>query len=84
MPLDKQQIKTLLSFVADTRDDEITCDDCLAGMAEFAETQLVGAEIVDAQRHIQAHIEFCPECAEEYAVLLEVVSTASSSGPRIT
>ena len=26
MPLDKQQIKTLLSFVADTREDEITCD----------------------------------------------------------
>ena len=39
MPLDKQQVKTLLSFVADTREDEITCDECLAGMAEFAETQ---------------------------------------------
>ncbi len=78
MPLDKQQVKTLLSFVANTREDEIPCDECLAGMAEFAETQLVGAEIADAQRHIQAHIEFCPECAEEYAVLLEVMSAASS------
>ncbi len=78
MPLDKQQVKTHLSFVADTREDEITCDECLAGMAEFAETQLVGAEIADAQRHIQAHIVFCPECAEEYEVLLEVVSAASS------
>ncbi len=78
MPLDKQQVKTLLSFVADTREDEITCDECLAGMAEFAETQLVGTEIADAQKHIQAHIAFCPECAEEYAVLLEVVSGASS------
>ncbi len=78
MPLDKQQVKTLLSFVADTREDEITCDECLAGMAEFAEMQLVGAEILDAQRLIQAHIEFCPECAEEYEVLLEVVSAATS------
>lgn len=78
MPLDKQQVKTLLSFVADTREDEITCDECLAGMAEFAETQLVGAEIPDAKKHIQAHIAFCPECAEEYEVLLEVVSAASS------
>ncbi len=78
MPLDKQQIKTLLSFVADTREDEITCDECLAGMAEFAETQLLGAEIPDAQKHIQAHIEFCPECAEEYAALLDVLSAESS------
>jgi len=78
MPLDKQQVKTLLSFVADTREDEITCDECLAGMAEFAETKLVGTEIPDAQKHIQAHIAFCPECAEEYEVLLEAVSAASS------
>ncbi len=78
MPLDKQQVKTLLSFVANTREDEITCDECLAGMAEFAETQLVGAEIPDAQKHIQAHIAFCPECAEEYDVRVEVVSAASS------
>ncbi len=80
MPLDKQQIKTLLSFVAHTREDEITCDECLSGMAEFAETQLVGAEIPDAQKHIQAHIAFCPECAEEYEVLLEAVSAAPPTG----
>ncbi len=78
MPLDKQQVKFLLSAVANTREDEITCDECLAGMAEFAETQLVGAEITDAKKHIQAHIAFCPECAEEYAVLLDIVSGASS------
>ncbi len=76
MPLDKQQIRTLLSFVADTREDEITCDECLSGMAEFAETQLLGAEIPDAQKHIQAHIAFCPECGEEYEVLLEAVGAA--------
>ena len=79
MPLDKQQVKMLLSSVANTREDEITCDECLAGMAEFAETQLVGAEIRDARKHIQAHIAFCPECAEEYEVLLEVVSAASDA-----
>ena len=79
MLIGKQQIKLLLSFVAGTREDEIACDECLAGMAEFAETQLVGATIPDAQRHIHAHIEFCPECAEEYAALLDVLN-ASSSG----
>ena len=51
MPLDKQQIQTLLNFVADTSEDEITCDECLAGMAEFVETQLLrkrGPDLVRA------------------------------------
>ncbi len=75
MPLNKQQIGMLLSAVADTRDDEITCDECLAGMAEFAESQLVGADISTAIRRIQAHIAFCPECAEEYDLLLDLLGT---------
>ena len=78
MPLDKQQVKALLSFVADTHEEEIGCDECLAGMAEFAETQLVGAEMHAALKLIRAHILFCPECTEEYELLLDVVSTDSS------
>ncbi len=78
MPLDRQQVKALLSVVADTHEEEINCDECLAGMAEFAETQLVGAEIPTALKLIRAHIAFCPECTEEYELLLDVVSVDSS------
>ena len=78
MPLDKQQVKALLSFVADTHEEEIGCDECLAGMAEFADTQLVGTEIPAALKLIRAHIVFCPECAEEYELLLDVVGAESS------
>ena len=77
MPLDQEQLRMLVSFVASTRDDEIACDECLAGMAEFAETRLVGREINEAQRQVEAHIALCPECAEEYQVLLEAMATAS-------
>lgn len=81
MPLDKQQVKTLLSFVAEAREEEIDCGDCLAGMAEFAETQLVGAEVPAALQRIQAHIRFCPGCAEEFELLLDVVRTSSDALP---
>ncbi len=73
MTLNEQQISTLLSSVADTRDEEITCGECLAEMAEFAEAELVGADIPVAMRRIQAHIAFCPECAEEYELLLDML-----------
>ena len=77
MSLEKQQVQALLSSVADTCEDEIGCDECLAGMAEFAESELIGAEIPTALRRIQAHIAFCPECAEEYELLLDMVSAMS-------
>ncbi len=81
MPLDKQQVKALLSSVADTREDEIDCDECLAGLAEFAETQLVGADVPTALQRIQAHLLICAECSEEFELLLDVVRTSSSALP---
>ncbi len=46
-------------------------------MGEFAEKELIGAEVPTALRRIQAHIAFCPECAEEYELLLDMVSAIS-------
>ncbi len=81
MPLDTKQLKRLLSAVEDTREDEIHCDECLAGMAEFAETQLVGMEVPAAVQRIQAHILTCPECTEEFELLLEILRSSSSDLP---
>lgn len=73
MVLDQPQLRRLLAFVGSTCDDEIACDDCLADMAEFAEAELVGAEIPVALRRVEEHLSACPECADEYAVLLEAL-----------
>jgi hypothetical protein len=77
MGLDKQQIEALLSTVSRTCEEEIHCGECLAGMAEFAELELVGVEIPQALHRIQEHLALCPECAEEYEVLLDVVRSAA-------
>jgi hypothetical protein len=76
MPLDSRHVQTLLSHVSLTREEELDCGDCLAGLAEFAERELVGAEIPEALQRIRHHLEICPECAEEYAALLDVVGAA--------
>ena len=78
MALEEEQIRKLLSAVARTGTDEIDCDTCLAGMAEFAEQQLVGTEVPQALARIAAHIEDCPECAEEYRALFEIVSASGA------
>jgi len=78
MPLSKDQLSRLLVIVADTRDDEIACDDCLAGMAEFADARLLGSPISAALKRIEAHIEFCPECKQEYELLLALLATQAA------
>ncbi|MEM1303622.1 MAG: hypothetical protein AAGG46_01925 [Planctomycetota bacterium] len=70
MALTSDQIKAMVGMVAGTRNDEITCDECLAGMAEFAEMELAGREMTAAMQAIRDHLDFCPECEEEYQALL--------------
>ena len=70
MSLSFEQLKALIGMVAATTDDEITCRECLVGMAELAETVLAGREIDDAIVKIRQHVDFCPECREEYEVLI--------------
>jgi len=74
MPLSKDQLSRLLVIVAGTRDDEIPCDECLAGLAEFADARLLGLTISTAMKRIEAHIDFCPECKEEYDLLLALLA----------
>lgn len=69
MALEREQIRSLVAAVSATRETEIDCDQCLAGMAEFAEAELVDAELSDALRRVREHLVGCPECAEEYALL---------------
>jgi hypothetical protein len=45
MALRPQQAKALLEMVLGTRDQEMTCDACLAEIAAFVEVQLTGAPL---------------------------------------
>ncbi|MEZ4278671.1 MAG: hypothetical protein R3F21_21595 [Myxococcota bacterium] len=80
MALDRLQLRRLLAFVGSTREDEIACDECLADMAEFAEAELVGAEIPVALRRVEEHLAACPECADEYGVLMEALRAEPDAG----
>lgn len=71
MTLSTKEMQALIAELLDTRDDEIGCDDALAGFAALAEAEIArgrhGRDLVTA---VARHLEDCPECAEEYAALL--------------
>ena len=65
MKITKEQMETLLGFVAKTTDHEISCQTCEDQLAQFAECQLTGKGVPDALRAIEEHLKICPECTEE-------------------
>ncbi|HUM13126.1 MAG TPA: hypothetical protein VLT82_19420 [Myxococcaceae bacterium] len=70
-------MNALLSFLFSTRDDEIGCDDALAGFAARAEEELRDGKVSERTAHLARHIAMCSECAEEYASLLAALSGAT-------
>jgi hypothetical protein len=69
MTLRPDQAKTLLERVMATRDQEMPCDACLADVAAFVEMQLTDKPLNAALQAVQAHLDRCHDCAEEYHVL---------------
>lgn len=70
MGLSQQEIDRLLKAVSLTRPDEITCDECLQDLAEFAEANLAGKSVREGLKAVEHHLAICEECREEYSALL--------------
>lgn len=78
MTLKKEQIATLMQFVASVKADQITCDGCLEHVPELAESQLGDVPLTEVLEKVQNHLDNCPCCAAEYQtfmVALDAIET---------
>jgi hypothetical protein len=73
MALRPEQVKALIEMVLGTRDQEMTCDECLAEIAAFVEGQLTGGPLSDVLQAVHAHLERCHDCTDEYHVLRQAL-----------
>lgn len=79
MKLDHHQLGNLLRTLAMTADVEIDCDDCLATVAAYAESELAGKTPGEAFTQLQQHLGVCEDCREEYQALLEAMRGIDSA-----
>lgn len=77
MNLSNNQIKGLVNALTNTREDEITCNECLGSVAEFAEHQLTGKPVPEALIAVEQHLHKCGECQDEYRALYLLLNTDS-------
>ena len=82
MALRPEQAKALLEMVLGTCDQEMTCDACVADLAEFVEVQRTGKPLGDALQAVHAHLERCHDCADEYHVLRQALAALAEEEGR--
>ncbi len=73
MKLTRTVIEAILSAVFSTQPAEIGCDECYEELDRFVEMELAGKEAATALPLVQAHLDRCRDCREEYEALLEIL-----------
>jgi len=72
-PLTPKQIKGIVRRVAETRERELNCSECLNLFGEFAERQLARLPLDEALERVEHHLSLCPECREELLALEKIL-----------
>ncbi|WP_047495474.1 hypothetical protein [Terriglobus sp. TAA 43] len=77
MKLDERQLSDLLRTLTLTENAELNCEECLAAVAAYAESELAGKTPTEAFHQVQQHLKVCADCNEEYRALLEAIQGIS-------
>jgi len=71
--LSTDQINSLVQWVAQAQPDEMTCDECLEKIDEYAEAVLLGREIGEGLNATRNHLEQCSCCKTEFEALVDAL-----------
>lgn len=80
MTLTPPVLRVLVAKALATRPDEMSCGDCECRLDRFAEMKLAGLDTADALPLVEAHLQSCTCCGEEFDALMEVLRAAEASG----
>ncbi len=67
----------LLRSLAMTEEHEISCDEVLAVLDQFVEAVKRGENVLLLMPLVRQHLEMCPDCREEYEMLLRMLQPAA-------
>jgi len=71
MRLSLKDLKKMVRSIANTKPDEIGCDECFDQVDRFAELKLLGKDAAEALPLVQDHLDRCGGCQEEFEALLD-------------
>lgn len=77
-PLQPAHLASMVQMIANTRPDEIGCDECFEQLDRFVELTLAGRNAAEAMPLVQDHLDRCGDCREEFEMLLAALQLNTS------
>jgi hypothetical protein len=71
--VNRKQFKQWLKRLYETSEKEMTCDQFQAILPGLVDFEIAGGDVQEQFAMAIAHVHQCPDCAEEYEALREVV-----------
>ena len=66
-------LKKMVRALAGTEQHEIACSECFEEIDRFVDLVLAGKNAAQAMPLVQAHLDRCGNCREEYQALLTAI-----------
>lgn len=79
-----EQLERLIRDVARTKEIELNCSSTFDLIDEYVDRLAEGEDAATAMPLVSRHLDLCPECEEEYRLLLQVVKALSGDDEHAT
>ncbi len=81
MKLNREQIQRLIQQVIDTQVEELSCDEMMQVLSDYA-SKLAGGEGIEVSDddRVQHHLDICPECREEFEMIKGIADEGKLGG----
>jgi hypothetical protein len=66
-------LKSMVRGIANTQEEELTCDECFEEVDTFAEMVLAGKNAAEAMPLVEHHLQMCQSCRSEFEALLDAL-----------
>ena len=71
--LPNEAVLGFLRLLEETQDEEMSCDEIYEKLDEYVEQEVNKKDAARLMPLIREHLDLCPDCCEEYEVLLDVI-----------
>ncbi len=74
----QETLTRLMRMLEDTQDKDLSCDETFALLDEFTEIVADQQDAALLMPLVQHHVDACPDCREQFEVLLNILQTETA------
>jgi len=71
--MNQEKLQRIVRALINTREDELSCDECFELLDRFAEMVLNGKPAAETLPLVQHHLNLCMDCQEEFDALMKAL-----------